>query len=127
MKSLWIATLAGMLAAGCAYDITDPVVGAFERMGKPPAELDWNSSGVWYRVAGEPAVYLPKGYAADRPRTEQAGSWVVDQRDGKRLFVPFSGANGFSYDVLRAEATKVTNWQPRRGEVVSVPIVLPSL
>lgn len=125
MKHLWIAMLAGILATGCAYDVTDPVVGVFERMGKPPAEQEWNSTGVWYQVAVAPPVYLPKGYEADRPRTEQAGIWVVDQRDGKRLFVPFNGANGLTYAVLRAEAAKVTNWRPRRGEVVPVQIVPP--
>ena len=74
----------------------------------PKPESYWNSVGLWYRVSSSPPTYLPKGYGRDRSRNESAGKWVVDDRDGKRLFVPHRGAGGVSQAVLMGEARKVT-------------------
>lgn len=81
----------------------------------PSPESEWNRIGIWYRVSDHPLTYLPKGYGRNLPRTEQAGTWVVDQRDGKRLFVPNGGADGFSSRVLLAEAKRATDWEVRRS------------
>ena len=51
-------------------------------------ESEWNLHGLWERVGSAPATYIPKGYGRNSPRGEGAGTSFVDQRDGKRLFVP---------------------------------------
>ncbi len=58
-------------------------------------------------------MYLPNGYGRHLPRTEHAGTWVIDQRDGKKLFVPKAGVDGITYRVLLADAKSATNWQAR--------------
>lgn len=64
-------------------------------------------------MSNQPQIFLPKGYGRHLPRTEQAGTWVIDERDGKRLFVPKEGVDGISYRVLLADAKSATAWQPR--------------
>ena len=82
-----------------------------ERMAGVPGESEWNRAGVWYRVEDTPPTYLPVGYSSGRPRTEAEGEWLVDERDGKRLFVPHGGTDRIRQPILRAEAAKVTNWE----------------
>ena len=84
-----------------------------ERRKGPIPESEWNQIGIWYRVSDNPLTFLPKGYGRNLPRTEQTGTWVVDERDGKRLFVPKGGVNGFSDRVLLVEAKNATNWKVR--------------
>ena len=86
-----------------------------ERRKGPIPESEWNQFGIWYRVSDHPLTYLPKGYGRNLPRTEQAGTWVIDERDGKRLFVPKGGVDGAPSRVLLAEAKKATNWEVRQS------------
>lgn len=78
----------------------------------PRPESQWNGVGLWHKVSSSPPTYLPVGYGQSQPRTDRAGSWVVDDRDGKRFFVPHRGAGGVSQAVLKTEARKATD---RRG------------
>jgi hypothetical protein len=71
-----------------------------ERRKGPIPESEWNRNHLWYRVSNQPQIFLPKGYGRHLPRTEQAGTWVIDERDGKRLFVPKEGVDGISCRVL---------------------------
>ena len=70
----------------------------------------WNSLHVWHQVATQPPTYLPTGYGADQPRTEDAGTWFTDSRDGKRLFVPKQAVRGLQPGVLTVEAKKATGF-----------------
>lgn len=79
----------------------------------PIPESEWNRNQLWVRVSSQPAVFLPKGYGRHLPRTQNDGTWVIDERDGKRLFVPKDGVDGISYRVLLADAKSATTWQPR--------------
>lgn len=58
------------------------------RSKSPDPELTWNKAGRWRRISEAPPTYIPKSYSLNAPRTSVTGNWVVDQRDGKRLFVP---------------------------------------
>lgn len=86
---------------------------SIEHRKGPVPESEWNRNHLWYRISDHPAVYLPNGYGRHLPRTEQAGTWVIDQRDGKKLFVPKAGVDGITYRVLLADAKSATNWQAR--------------
>lgn len=74
----------------------------------------WNQRGTWHQVMDDPPTYLPTGYSKNRARGESDGVWVIDEREDlqKRLFVPYGGANGFSFDTLEAEARKACRWTP---------------
>ena len=80
-----------------------------------PPESVWNASRVWQRVGDRPATYIPRGYSPSAPRDESHGRWFVDERDGKRLFVPSRGAGALSAGVLRGEAIKATLWHSGRS------------
>lgn len=84
-----------------------------ERKQGIPPESKWNFNQIWQRVESQPPTYIPKGYPRDLPRTESQGQWFVDQRDGKRLFVPVTRVGIYEPSILRAEATKITNWTYR--------------
>ena len=64
-------------------------------------------------MGDQPATYIPRGYSPSSPRTESHGRWFVDERDGKRLFVPSQGAGAMSAGVLRGEAINATLWHSR--------------
>ena len=74
----------------------------------PPPEAEWNRIGIWLKVSAEPPTYIPAGYPLNASRTEAAGEWFEEQRDGKRLFVPVNGAAGWTEHILRVEAIKAT-------------------
>lgn len=83
--------------------------------GKPVAEAEWNHLKIWQRVGDNPTTYIPSGYAANRPRTEHDGTWFVDKRDGKRLFVPDQKVGEWSPGVLAGEAKKVCDIKPPKA------------
>ena len=70
-----------------------------------PAESVWNSERTWKRVKDNPPTYVPYNYTGP---VNERGEWLRDERDGKRLFVPPGGVEGFPESVLRAEAWKAT-------------------
>lgn len=77
----------------------------------PIPESEWNPIGIWYRISDTPPVYLPKGYGRDLPRNDRSGTWYVDKRDGKRLFVPHGGVDGIPEAALAVEARNSTRWK----------------
>ena len=85
-----------------------------ERMEEPKAMPHWNQFKIWHRVADDPITYLPTGYSKHQARGESDGVWVIDERENlnKRLFVPYGGANGYSFSILKAEAEKACQWTP---------------
>jgi hypothetical protein len=85
-----------------------------ERRRGPKPESEWNESGIWQRVADNPATYIPKGYPKSALRGEKEGTWIVDERDGKKLFVPNVNADGYEPGVLLGEAAKITSWHARQ-------------
>jgi len=91
----------------------EAVRAAGDRRAGPEPESVWNRCGFWQRVGHEPPTYIPAGYAKSAPRTVKHGVWVVDQRDGKRLFVPLTPVDGKSPGVWKGEAAKITNWPAR--------------
>jgi hypothetical protein len=124
--------IAGLISAGsilygaCASPapgtVESPIGRALKRsrglaeLKKPSTpESVWNASRVWQRVGDHPATYIPRGYSASAPRGESHGRWFVDERDGKRLFVPSQGAGALSAGVLRGEAIKATLWHSRNS------------
>jgi hypothetical protein len=100
---------------GCVTSINpiEAVRAANDRRGRPEPESVWNRHGFWQRVGNEPPSYIPSGYAKSAPRTDKHGIWVVDKRDGKRLFVPNTPVDGKSPGVWKGEAAKVTHWPVR--------------
>lgn len=106
------ATLAAALLAACACATSRKWAAAAANMtglaDEIPTESQWNAVGLWQRVAENPPTYIPQGYSPTAPRDTQHGQWFTDERDGKKIFAPHSGANGFSGQVLGAEARKVT-------------------
>lgn len=81
-----------------------------ERKKGIPPESEWNYLGIWRRVGSEPPTYVPDGYSPSSPRTESEGTWFVDKRDGKRLFVPNTKVGTYKPSILLREASKVTDW-----------------
>jgi hypothetical protein len=116
LKSLpCLIIAAAMLLNGCVHhvDLIEVAGAAADRRKGPLPESQWNRPGLWQRVADTPPTYIPVGYPRSAPRTEKEGTWVVDKRDSKRLFVPNTEVNGIGAGVLMGEAIKVTNWPVR--------------
>ena len=113
--TLVIAAPLGLVSAGCGLAQQAPEISA--DLARPALNLVrgsndervWNDAGVWVRVADSPKTYLPAGYDPQAPRTDAAGDWVIDEKDGKRFFIPKRGANGYSRDILFAEAWSITH------------------
>jgi hypothetical protein len=97
-----------------SFDLVEVTRGAAERRRGPQPESAWNAVGLWQRVSENPATYIPQGYPASAPRSNRDGTWVMDVRDGKRLFVPNVTVEGYPPGVLLGEAKKITNWSPRQ-------------
>lgn len=91
----------GIPLIGAEYGIHRARV-AVHSMAPPDRESKWNRYGWWKRVSDVPPTYVPKSYPADTRLSEATGTWFVDQRDGKRLFVPHGN------DVLSADARVIT-------------------
>jgi hypothetical protein len=88
--------LCGILATSCTVT--------------PPVEAEWNSLKIWHRVADSPPTYVQAGYGAHQPRTDRDGTWFLDKRDGKRVFVPDEDVGQWTSGVLDGEAKKVTGY-----------------
>jgi hypothetical protein len=86
-----------------------------KRRSPPLPESEWNALGVWQRVADEPPTYIPKGYPITAPRGVEQGTWLVDQRDGKQLFVPRTKVRELEPGLMLGEARKITNPPPVSG------------
>jgi hypothetical protein len=118
-------SIVALLTGGCVYsvDMIEVAKASSDRRKGPLPESEWNAPGFWQRVGDTPPSYIPAGYARSAPRTEKVGTWVVDQRDGKRLFVPNTPVDGKSPGVWMGEARKVTNW-PARETTRSTPGIM---
>lgn len=77
--------------------------------GEAPPESQWNALRIWKKASDSPLVYIPSDYPVTAPRSESSGSFFLDKRDGKRLFVPHQFDGSFSPAVLRGEAKKLTD------------------
>ena len=77
----------------------------------PQPETEWNRTRLWRKIADAPATYIPRAYPVSASRGNSAGKWIVDQRDGKRLFVPRTSVGGLTPGVFEGEALNATNWQ----------------
>ena len=111
-----LSSLLPCLLPSCvtSIDLVEVARGAAERRRGPQPESAWNQLGIWQRVSENPATYIPKGYPSSAPRSTKDGTWVMDERDGKRLFVPKENVGTFEPKVLLGEARKITNWRPRQ-------------
>jgi hypothetical protein len=114
-----VLALASVLLTSCvtSVDVSEMARSAAERRRGPRPESEWNTFGIWRRIANNPATYIPRDYSVSAPRGKADGSWVVDVRDGKRLFVPNKKVGDYESSVLMGEAKKITNWQAR--EIIS--------
>ena len=117
------AALLILFLTGCIAPHNKPPIQDWKRQQRekknPPPEEEWNRAGVWVKVSEEPATYIPGGYSLKAPRTEAAGEWFVDKRDGKKLFVPANGTAVWSKSILRVEAIKATTVRKSKIEFES--------
>jgi hypothetical protein len=90
----------GLPLIGTEYAVREARVAL--RGNTPDPESTWNKYGWWKRVSDEPPTYIPTRYSPGASRGNSAGTWFVDQRDGKRLFVPKGD------DILTADARVIT-------------------
>ena len=121
-----LPVLAVGLLGSCvtSIDLVEVARSSAEKRQGPSPEAEWNAKGVWQRVAENPATYIPTGYPASAPRGTAEGTWVVDQRDGKRLFVPKTAVGDYPPAVLLGDAKKVTNWQARQITSTSPGVIV---
>lgn len=99
----------------CTVVLSDYLSSVRDRHKGPAPESEWNAPGIWRRVADTPPTYIPKGYPLTAPRDDAHGVWLVDARDGKRVFAPKIKVGSTEPGVLLGEARKVTNPPPVRG------------
>lgn len=109
-----VSCLVPLLLISCvsSIDLIEVAHNVAARSRGPLPESEWNALGVWQRVADDPATYIPKGYPINAPRGDKEGTWVVDKRDGKRLFAPKQKVGDLEPGVLMGEARKVSQWSP---------------
>lgn len=69
----------------------------------PSPESEWNRERTWKKIGETPPSYVPYLYEGT-PGAD--GEWLIDERDGKRFFIPKEELDGLSPTVLRAEAYK---------------------
>ncbi len=112
--SFMVLCLASVLPASCvtSIDMIETTRNIAKRSRGPLPESEWNALGIWRRVADQPTTYIPKDYPITAPRGDREGTWVVDQRDGKRLFVPKAKVGDLEPGVLKGEAQKVCQRPP---------------
>lgn len=70
----------GFVACSCSSLFTEAPA--------PDPEPIWNKYGYWTKISNAPPTYIPTSLSATQSLGEVAGTWHVDQRDGKRLFAP---------------------------------------
>lgn len=107
--------LTGTAASSTMMEAVNRVDEAREHRKGPIPESEWNNVKLWYRISAAPPTYLPKGFSRSRTRNESTGTWFIDERDGKRLFVPKGGAGGIPETVLMTEARNATQWRKREN------------
>lgn len=95
------------LSKGPGGALSESLSRTIKRNSTPKPEWEWNGLGLWKKTQSDPALYVPKGYASS-PQDGPHGKWLVDDRDGKRLFVPASSHLGYSHQIWEAEARKIT-------------------
>ncbi len=95
------------LSKGPCGGLSETLSRTIRRNSTPKPEWEWNELGLWKKTQSDPATYVPKGYASS-PQDGPRGKWLVDERDGKRLFVPASSHLGYSHQIWEAEARKIT-------------------
>ena len=93
---------------------------AARRKQPPVPESVWNHTGMlspgrWHRIGTSPARYIPRVIGSITPHGPGDGTWFVDERDGKRLFVPNTIVDGVSPKDFRRMAVEITN--DSKGEV----------
>jgi len=119
----FLASLPIFFLASCMAPHNEPPIQDLMRQHRekknPPPEEVWNSTRVWVKVSAKPPIYIPNGYPLKAPRTEAAGEWFEDKRDGKRLFVPANGVAVWSESILRVEAIKATTVRKSKIEFES--------
>ena len=93
----------GLPAVGVEYAVHG--IRKATRSKSPDPESKWNNNGWWRRISDDPPSYIPTNYSATAPRTKASGTWLVDRRDGKRLFVP----TGDDYMKVDARSITTTN------------------
>jgi hypothetical protein len=108
-----IVTVPLAVAAKPIAIASEGVSESIEHSKGPIPETVWNEDKLWYRVADSPPTYLPQGYSRDRSLGPSAGSWMVDERDGKRLFIPKGGVGDIPEGTFRSVARYATQWKPR--------------
>jgi hypothetical protein len=96
--------------------IPDLVRARNERLRGPLSESEWNRLKVWKKIKANPPTYIPKEYSASSPRSDADGRWFEDERDGKRLFVPYAAQGGYSPSALAGDSRKIVNWRYSKGE-----------
>ena len=114
-----IILLPAAVAAKPVAMASEGISESIEHAKGPIPEAVWNSDGLWYRSDDHPPTYLPKGYSRERSLGPSAGSWMVDERDGKRLFIPKGGVGDIPEGTFRSVARYATRWQPRDKEMGS--------
>ena len=107
-----------------ANEIEEHNVDEARRVSTAPPESSWNSRGWWRRISSSPPTYIPKGHSSRAPRTEATGTWFVDQRDGKRLFVPnlIKGRKGLDLHEAYLTSAKAATIPPKRHPYFFPPI-----
>jgi hypothetical protein len=110
-----IAVTSALLLTSCStsVNLVEVIHGEVKRHREPEPEATWNRMQLWQRVADDPPTYIPTGYGVSAPRTVSEGTWLVDERDGKRMFVPKTKVGDNEPGVLIGEATKITSPSPR--------------
>lgn len=115
-RLIGVSVLATIMLSSCvtSLNLNEVAERAAEHRQGPRPESEWNRLGIWRKIANSPATYIPRDYPISAPRGKADGSWVVDARDGKRLFVPNKKVGDYESAVLSADAKKITNWQSRQ-------------
>ena len=102
---LLVLVVLGLVSCGGVKKVSRATADLVKGGKKPVPEAAWNSERTWKRIADQPPTYVPYLFKGS---PNESGEWIEDERDGKRLFIPAGGVDGFSEAVLRAEARKAT-------------------
>ncbi len=95
------------ISKGPGSSLSQSLGKTIKRHSSPKPEWEWNELGLWKKTQSDPATYIPKSYASP-PQDGPRGKWLVDVRDGKRLFVPATSHLGYSHQIWESEARKIT-------------------
>jgi hypothetical protein len=112
-----ILTIPASVAMNPVIMASDMASEAVEHAKGPIPESEWNKDNLWYRVSDAPPSYLPKGFSRGRSTGPYAGTWMVDERDGKRLFIPKGGLGDIPEGTFQSVAQYATQWRPRSNSM----------